>query len=252
MPTGFESSVVGFSLLSVEVALILLTLALLFMSRREQKARDSLMGHLSTAVDVLTRQEYFLAVYDSLQRADRFVCANITGSPPDPAEEDVVVKIVEAVSRATARGVKVSYLLPHTADRLSMANRYAKANAEVKFNAGVLVSDARFMVVDDKEVVIGLPSKNGPDEPTKKGHAIRSESVAVIFRRDFEEHWNSSDAVGYWAFLKELVDRARDVTPERSPGLIASNLDVDVDHVKKVMESGQTRMEAQPGWPTPR
>lgn len=252
MPTGFESSVAGFTLLSVEVALILLTLALLFLSRREQKARDALMGHLSTAVDVLTRQEYFLAVHDSLQKASRYVCANITGSAPNPMEEAVMARILDAVSQATARGVKVSYLLPHTADRLSMANRYAKAKAEVRFNAGVLVSDARFMVVDDEEVVIGLPSKNGPDEPTRKGHAIRSESVAVLFRRDFEEHWNSSDAVGYWTFLKELVDRARDVTPEGSPGLIASNLNVDVDDVKKVMEGSRGPMGAQPGWPTPR
>jgi hypothetical protein len=235
MSAASDSSLISFALLLVELVLLVVTVYLLEVNRREQRGRDKLISHISSATDVVTRQEYFLTVLDSIQHSKKDLCGSVTGSPPSPGEEDVIGQVTDALAHAAARKVRVRYLLPHSVDRLNIAQRYTSAGAEVKFNQAVLVGDARFMVVDDREVVIGVPGSKGQDEPTKKGHVIPSESVAALFKAKFEELWNSPDARTYAGYLGELVRKARESNPAISDELIASNLKIEVGEVAKAL-----------------
>jgi hypothetical protein len=112
---------------------------------------------------------------------------------------------------------------------------YASAGAEVRFNPGVLVSDARYMLVDDKSVVVGVPERKGKNEPTKKGYVIPSETVAALFRADFETKWSSPETMTYEAYLSEVVTKARSSNPGISTELIAANLRLDRKEVEGVL-----------------
>ncbi len=225
---------VQFPLLLVELILLAATLLLIVMTRKEFRARGELIQHVSTATDAITRQEYFATVIDTIQGSDKYVYATVTGTAPSSNESDVVSMILDSVSRAGARGVKIRYLLPCSPDRLPMARRYRKSGAEVRFHPDLLVSDARFMIVDDRTVIIGVPERIGPSQPTKKGHNIVSESVAYLFREKFEKQWNSGDAKSYSQYLLELVSKARQVNPNVSADVIARNLRIERDDIQYV------------------
>ncbi len=139
----------------------------------------------------------------------------------------MIHQVTNAISQAVAKGVQVRYLLPSAPDRLQMAQKYVNAGAEVRFNPEVLVSDARYMVVDNQSVVIGVPERRGRDEPTRKGYVVPSESVASLFREEFEKRWTSKEAKAYLTYLGEVVGKARQSNPSISTELIATNLKVD-------------------------
>jgi hypothetical protein len=235
MSAESQTSLLSSALLLVELVLLVVTVSLLGLNRKEQKSRDRLMEHISSATDVVTRQEYFLTVLESLQHSERYVYGSVTGSPPSSGESDVIRQVTDAISHAVGRNVKVRYVLPLSLDRLSMGQRYSRAGAEVKFNSAVLVSDARFMVVDDREVVIGVPERKGENEPTRKGYRIPSESVALLFRKRFEELWDSPDAKGYMDYLSGVVTKARESSPGISAESIASNLKIGREDVVRVL-----------------
>jgi len=227
VPLLAESDLVNITLLGVELFLLVVTITLLTLNRREQHGRDKLLERLSAATDVVTRQEYFVTVLESIQSASRNLRGIVTGSAPSSEESEVVRQVTNAISHAVARGVQVRYLLPSAPDRLHMAQRYVDAGAEVRFNPEVLVSDARYMVVDSHSVVIGVPERKGRDEPTRKGYVVPSESVASLFGEEFERRWNSKEARPYRAYLSEVVSTARQSNPAISAELIATNLRVD-------------------------
>jgi hypothetical protein len=236
---GTQSDLLTFALLVIEPALLLATLALLMLNRREQKGRDVLLQRLSAATDVVSRQEYFVAVLGALQSATSYVFASVTGSAPQSEESEVLHQLTNAMASASKRGAQVKYLLPLAPDRLQVGAMYVKAGADVRFNPGVLVSDARFMVVDGKSVVVGVPERKGRDEPTKKGYVIPSESVAGLFRADFESHWNSPETKTYSDYLSEVVAKAVLSNPAISSELIAANLKVDMKDVDGVRARGK-------------
>jgi hypothetical protein len=118
-----------------------------------------------------------------------------------------------------------------------MAQRYAKAGAGVRFNPEVLVSDARYMIVDGQSVVIGVPERKGKDEPTRKGYIVPSESVASMFTQEFEKRWTSSEAKPYEDYLSEVVGRARQSNPSISSELIASNLKVPKEDIDAILRN---------------
>ncbi|HZW85650.1 MAG TPA: hypothetical protein VFE91_07115, partial [Nitrososphaerales archaeon] len=150
-----------------------------------------------------------------------------TGSSPQAEEGEVVHQLVTAISSASSRGVKVRYLLPLAPDRLQVAQLYHQAGADVRFNAGVLVTDARYMIVDDRSVVVGVPERKGRNEPTRKGYVIPSETVASLFRDDFDAKWAAQETKSYEDYLKEVVLNARSSNPAISTELIAANLKLD-------------------------
>lgn len=218
-------------LLIVELFLLVATVSLLVLNRREQKSREKMMNHFTSVADVITRQEYFVAVVDAIQRAERYLCGSVTGSPPTHEEGEVIQQILSAISDASRRGVKMRYILPLAPDRLQMGKRYKLSGADVKFHPSLLVSDMRYMLVDERLVLLGVPERKGRNEPTRKGFTIPSESVAHLFKTQFETQWSSSDAKGYQQYLGELVATARASDPSVSVDLVAGNLGVDKEDV---------------------
>jgi hypothetical protein len=228
---GLDLATVQVLLLAVELVLLIVTLFLLLLNRREAKSRETMMQHFSTVADVITRQEYFVAVVDAIQRAENTLAGSVTGSPPSKEEGEVVRQILGAIAEAAKREVKVRYLLPLSPDRLRMGRMYAANGAEVRFNPSLLVSDVRYMCVDKKLVLIGVPARNGRNEPTRKGYTVPSESVAHLFGTQFEELWASKDTKSYLDYLKELVSQVMGSNPSLSHDLVAANLGVEKEDV---------------------
>ena len=234
MALGMDLGGLQLPLLVVELVLLAFTALMIVVTRREFRARGELMAHVSSATDAITRQEYFATVVDTIQSAERYVFATVTATSPTAEESAIVSMIVDSLSKASARGVSVRYMVPHSPDRLPMARRYKRAGAELRFHPGLVVSDARFMVVDDRAVIIGVPDRTGGDQPTKKGHNITSESIAHLFSEKFENQWSSAEAKTYSQYLLELVASARQTTPNVSARVIANNLKVDKEDIEYV------------------
>jgi hypothetical protein len=225
-------------LLAVELVLLIATVFLLILNRREAKSRETMMRHFSSVADVITRQEYFVAVVDAIQRAEKTLIGSVTGSSPSGEEGEVIRQILGSIAEAAKRKVEVKYLLPLAPDRLRMGRMYTASGAEVRFNPSLLVSDVRYMCVDKKLVLIGVPERNGRNEPTRKGYTVPSESVAHLFRTQFEEHWAAKNTKTYPEYLKELVTQAMASNPNLSFDLVAANLGVAKEDVSVAV--GQT------------
>jgi hypothetical protein len=110
------------------VELVLLAfLLMIVITRGEFRARSEPKAHVYSATDAITRQEYFATVIDTIQAAERYVLATVTATPPTPEESAIVSMIVDSFSKASARGVNVRYMVPHSPDRLLTARRYKRA-----------------------------------------------------------------------------------------------------------------------------
>lgn len=202
MSSGLDPSTIQLILLAVELVLLVATLTLLVLYRREMKARETLIQHVSSVADVITRQEYFVAVVDAIQGAETKLIGCVTGSPPTIEEGEVIRQLLRSVGEAVKRGVKVRYLLPLAPDRLRMARWYSTTGAEVRFDPSLLISDARYMCTDEKLAVVGVPDRKGENQPTRKGYVIPSETIARLLVGDFESKWNSSAGKSYEAYLR--------------------------------------------------
>jgi phosphatidylserine/phosphatidylglycerophosphate/cardiolipin synthase-like enzyme len=234
---ALDSGTIQILLLAVELILLVATLSVLVLNRREMKSREVLMRHFSSVADVITRQEYFVAVVDAIQRAERTLIGSVTGSPPSSEEGEVIHQILNSLAEASKRGVNLRYLLPLAPDRLRMGRLYTRNGAQVKFSPSVLVSDARYTCLDGKVVLIGVPERSGRNEPTRKGYTISSESVSRLFTREFEDNWNAAEAKSYADYLKELVRQARGSNPNASPELMANNFGVGTDDVEMTLQA---------------
>jgi hypothetical protein len=237
MAIALDSGTIQELLLAVELILLVATLSLLVVNRREMKAREQLMRHFSSVADVITRQEYFVAAVDAIQRAEKSLVGSVTGSPPSSEEGEVIRQILNSISEASRRSVEIRYLLPLAPDRLKMAKLYTANGASVRFSPSVLISDARYTCLDGKVVLIGVPERSGRNEPTRKGYTIVSESVASLFSKEFETQWGAAGAKSYEDYLKELVGQARESNPSASPELMAGNLGVGTDDVERVLHA---------------
>ncbi len=232
MLLDIQLSTVQLPLLLVELVLLVATVSLLILNRKDAKSREAMMDHFSSVADVITRQEYFVAVVDGIRRAERRLCGSVTGSPPSHEESEVITQILGAVNDAAKRGVEIRYLLPLLPDRLQMAKKYGVVGAQVKLHPALLISDARYMLIDEKEVLVGVPERRGKNEPTRKGYSIPSESVSHLFKVQFENQWSGKEAKTYEQYLSELVGQARVSNPNISAELIANNLAIEKDDVE--------------------
>ena len=228
---AFDTATTQLLLLVVELILLVATFIVLWANRREARSREALIQHFTSVADVITRQEYFVAVIDTIQSAESSLFGSVTGNPPSSEEGEIIQQILDSLNGASRRGVKIRYLLPHSPERLRMGGLYSKSGAEVKFNPAVLISDARYMCADGKVVLVGVPDRSGGNEPTRKGYSIPSESVCRLFAKEFEALWDSPDSIGYGGYVRELVGKARASNPTASPELIASNLHIGKEDV---------------------
>lgn len=207
-------------LLILESVLLVATIVLLLYSLKEGRGRKKLLLEVGKATKILTRQEYFLTVTDSMMEAEVEVVGFITGRPPVGDDRKRVRSIMDNVERLAKRGVKVKYLVPKLHDRLHIGYLYTKAGAEVRYSNCAIANDVRYMVTDDKLVVVGIPESTGETEATRKGYRIPSESLARILKDHFCRCWE--EGVTYEEYLKEIIKQTG-VTPK----LLGKELQID-------------------------
>lgn len=226
-------------LLAVELFLLIATLSLLIQARRESKGRENLLEQMAHTARMVSRQEYFNSVHFVMQSARNSIIGSITGSAPTTSEQDDQVQaITEHIRMARNRNVTIRYLLPRSPDRVAVAYRYREAGAEVKFHAGILVSDLRYTVIDNNYTVLGLPSSAGENQPTREGYMIPSEGLAQVFLSQFQGRWE--EATRYDEYLREVLSAIIEHNPSISTELLSSQLRIPEPEIKRILASRET------------
>jgi hypothetical protein len=224
-----------FVLLIVELALLVLTLLLLLLSRREWKGRERLFNLLMATMRILTRQEYFSMVMDSLKSAKKNIHAIVTGTAPSEASRNLVDGVLQVMSETNKNGISLNYLLPKSPEKLEMGYLYTKAGAKVRYHDGLVVYDLRFMLIDEKYAVLGLPETTGATEPTRRGALLRSETLASVLLEYFNKFWGSAE--DFNTYLTKEVLKLLEENPELSAETISLQFKVDVEEISKVIKA---------------
>jgi len=213
-------------LLILESILLLATIALLIYSIREGKQRNALLLEVGKATKILTRQEYFLTVTDTMMEAQAEVIGAITGRLPVGDDKKRTKSVTDNIARLTKSGVSVRYLMPKFPDRLHIGHLYTKAGAEIRYSDCAIVHDIRYMVVDDSVVVMGIPESIGEKEATRKGYRIPSEGLAAILKEHFYSCWDRN--ITFENYIKEVIKQTGATTK-----LLARELQIDEEELEK-------------------
>jgi hypothetical protein len=179
------STIMELGLLVLESVLLVATVILLIYGIYEGKRRDALLREVGRATKILTREEYFFSIMNAMLDAKREIVGCITGRAPSGDDAKLPKHIIDAIEKMTQKGVSIKYLLPKFPDRLQIGVQYTKAGAEVRFSSCLMVHNIRYIVVDGKIVVLGIPESIGEKEATKKGYAIPSEGLATVLKDYF-------------------------------------------------------------------
>lgn len=215
-------------LLLLESILLAVTVILLIYSIHEGKQRDDLLREVGRATRILTRQEYFFTLIDTMFDAEREIIGCITGSPPSGDDIKPTRNIVAAIEKMAGKGVHIQYLLPKFPDRLQVGLLYTKAGAEVRFSSCLMVHTIRYSIIDEKVVVLGIPESTGEEEATKKGFKIPSEELAMILKN----YYNSCEQqTTLKEYLQEIIAQTG-ATPEH----LAREFHLDAGELKQLME----------------
>lgn len=191
------------SLLILESALLVATIIILLYSIKEGRGRRALLMEIGKAIKILTRLEYFLIVTDSMKGAKDEIIGCITGRMPYGDDKKRTQEIEESIERLRRKGVKIKYLLPKFPDRLHIGYLYSKAGAEVRYSKCPIVYDIRYIVVDNKLVIIGIPEVTGEKEETRKGYRIPSEALSSVLKKHFSGCWDESTP--YELYAQEVI-----------------------------------------------
>jgi hypothetical protein len=205
--------VFSFALLSVEIILLLLTILLLIYSSRERRQRQNLLNLLIDTIKVLTREEYFNIVVEELDNAKKSVCAIVTGEKPSENSAKFVERILKALKKAEDKGSSLRYIIPASPETLEMGLKYIQSGCDVRYNQNIIINELRFMVVDERRIVIGMPDKVDKltcdvdqaelCKPTRRGVLLQSEALSKVFSNYFNSLWDSS--IEYSAFAKQMA-----------------------------------------------
>ncbi len=213
------------SLLVIESVLLIFTVLLLLDSIKEGRGREKLLLEVEKATRTFTRIEYFLAVVDSMSDARHEVKGFITGRYPSHTDRKRTDDIINAIERVCRAGVSVKYLLPRFHDRLYIGSLYTKAGAEVRYSSCPILHDLRYMTVDDRMSVIGIPEES-EKEDTKKGFQITSEGLTFILKEHFNSCWGS--AASYEEYMKEVISQTK-----ASPRHLALELKIEEKEIER-------------------
>ena len=217
------------SLLALESILLVTTVILLVYSIKEGKHRDKLLIEIGKTAKILTRQEYFLTVTDTMMDAESEVIGCITGRLPRGEDIKRTREVVATIERLVKKGIRVEYLMPRFPDRLHVGYLYTKAGADVRYSSCLMVHNLRFMIADDSVVIIGIPETVGEKEATKKGHRIPSEGLAIVLKDYFN---NCEKQIGYTEYVKEVLKQTG-ATPKH----LASELQIDEEELLKIADN---------------
>ncbi len=195
---------IEFGLLLLESVLLVATVILLVYGIHEGKRRDDLLREVGRATKVLTRQEYFFSIMEAMLDAKQEIIGCITGTPPSNDDVAMTRHIADAIEDVTRKGVSVKYLLPKFPDRLQIAVLYTKAGAEVQFSSCLMVHNLRYIVVDERVVVLGVPESIGEREATKKGYKVPSEGLALVLKDYFS---GCEKQTGLKDYIAEVIEQ---------------------------------------------
>lgn len=193
-------------LLILESLLLGFTIILLLFNIKEGRGRRNLLLEVEKTTKVLTRQEYFLTVMDAMLDAKRELIGFITGRMPSGEDTKRTRAIVNNIERLSKSGVIVKYILPKFHDRIHLGNMYSKAGAQVRYSTCAVVHDCRYIVVDDRIVVIGMPENIGEKEATRKGYRIPSEGLSAVLKGYFERCWEGN--IGHEDYVREVIKQS--------------------------------------------
>jgi len=213
-------------LLILESVLLVATIMLLLYSIREGKGRKELLLEVSKTAKILSRQEYFLAVTDSMLEAKSEIVGCITGRLPTGEDKKRTMDVISHIKRLTEDGVRIKYLLPKFPDRLHIGYLYTKAGAEVRYSSCLMVHNIRFIIVDERIVVVGIPESIGEKEATKKGYRIPSEGLAIILKDYFNQ---CEKQISFIEYLKEVIKQTG-ATPKH----LAQELQIDEKELQRL------------------
>ena len=213
-------------LLLLESLLLVFTIILLFYSIKEGKQRDKLIIEVAKATKVLTRQEYFLSIIDSMTDAKEEIVGCITGRPPTGEDRRMTRDIVERIEKMTKKGVRIKYLMPKFPDRLHLGHQYMKAGAEIFYSSCLMVHNLRFIIIDEGIVVMGIPESIGEKEATKKGYRIPSEGLAMVMKNYFN---SCEKQTSFQDYLKEVMQQTG-----ASAEHIAREFQIEVEEIRRL------------------
>jgi hypothetical protein len=216
-------------LLALESILLIFTIILLIYSIKEGKQRDKLIMEVGKATKILTRQEYFLTIMDSMLDAESEIVGCITGRMPSGDDAKMTRDIIDTIERLTKKGVRIKYLMPRFPDRLHIGYLYSKAGAEVYYSGCLMVHNIRFIIVDEKIVVLGIPESVGEAEATKKGYRLPSEGLAMVLKNYFDTCERQASFVDY---LKEVIEQTG-----ASIDHLAREYRIDAEELKRLVSS---------------
>lgn len=194
------------TLLILESLLLGFTVILLLFSIKEGRGRKNLLLEVEKTTKVLTRQEYFLTVMDAMLDAKRELVGFITGRMPTGDDTKRTRAIVNNIERLSKEGISVKYIIPKFHDRIHLGHMYSKAGAQVRYSACAIVHDFRYIVVDEKIVVIGMPESVGEKEATRKGYRIPSEGLSAILKEYFDRCWEENTC--HADYVKEVIKQS--------------------------------------------
>lgn len=214
-------------LLVLESILLIATIILLIYSILEGKQRDKLLMEMGKTTKILTRQEYFLTVLDSMIDAKEEIIGCITGRLPGGDDKQMARDIITTIENLVKKGIRVTYLLPKFPDRLHIGYLYTKAGAEIIYSSCLMVHNMRFIIVDERVVVIGIPEIIGETEATKKGYRIPSEGLAMVLRNYFNACEKQTPFKDY---LKEVMHQTGATLQ-----YLAREYQIDEEELKKIM-----------------
>lgn len=103
---------------------------------------------------------------------------------------------------------------------------HMKAGAEVFFSSCLMVHNIRYIIVDERIVVIGIPEITGEKEATGKGYRIPSEGLAMVLKNYFNTCEKQTSFADY---LREVIEQTG-ATPEH----IAREYQIEPDELKRI------------------
>lgn len=193
------------SLLVLEGMLLIFTISLLWLSIKEGRGRDNLILEVTRATKTLTQHEYFVTIMDAMVDAEKEILGVITGRMPKGDEGKRTKELVLNIEKLIENGVSVKYIMPRFQDRLHVGWRYFRAGAEVYYSTCAHVHDLRYMVVDGKISLLGVPEEVGAKQATRKGYRIPSEELALILENSFMTCM--SESVTFEEFIRQTVSQ---------------------------------------------
>ena len=217
------------TLLIVELVLIILSLRLIYLSRKDGKLIKNHMKAMIDETEKLTRREYFQNIYDVLNNSGEYFYSFVTFKKyggGDDSNVDELIKIIENKSTK----IKLKYLAPKERNILKMGYLNTSIGAEVRFHVGLLANDLRFSISDNIYSIIGIPSLER-NSGTFKSIKIKSGELTKILKVQFDTFWEVG--ISYQDYLQETVEEIKDANPNINDIEIAEYLDVPISEIRK-------------------